>query len=609
MTDTIPAIICLSARNDAVADTIALKVGGMVYRNFHKTSSPSSEDDNVFDCIRALFSNHHPIIGLCASGILIRALAPLLNSKHLDPPVIAVSGDGTTIVPLLGGHHGGCKLAREIATVTGGNIAMTSASETLLGVALDDPPLGWSIAKENHNEIILKDLASGKCGITIDNTCSSLPLPFNTSRLPQGKPYTLLATIQPFQTRDDTLAYYPHVLTLGVGCVRNCSPDDLISLIMRTCHENELSPLAIAGIFSIDLKSDEPAIHALAQRLERPARFFSPEQLKQQLPHVINASQVVHDAVGCASVAEASALAATMGEGRIIVEKQKNTQATCAIAQAKAPLVSVSGQAQGHLSLVGIGPGKHSWRTFEAISCIAQAEECIGYTLYLDMIQDLTIGKKITTFQLGEEEKRCRYALERAGEGRNVALICSGDSGIYAMGSLVMELIDFSQNKGGVSAQARRVNILHTPGISALQAASARTGAILGHDFCTISLSDLLTPWSVIEKRIYAAAEGDFVTAFYNPVSQRRTTQLVKAQAILKKFRPLHTPVIVASNLGRSEETITITTLEDLSPDTVNMLTIVLVGSKTSRTIELAGRSSVYTPRGYRNKIFESNQS
>jgi len=234
---------------------------------------------------------------------------------------------------------------------------------------------------------------------------------------------------------------------------------------------------------------------------------------------------------------------------------------------------------------------------------IADAEELVGYGLYIDLIGPLANGKVRTEFPLGGEEERCRYALEEAGKGKNVALICSGDAGIYAMGALVFELMDRDESAGGVTDGAKRIEVVSAPGISALQAAAARSGAPLGHDFCTISLSDSLTPREDIVKRIEAAAVGDFVIAFYNPVSKRRTTLFEEARDILLKHRPADTPVLLASSLGRPEEKLRFRKLSGLQAQEVDMLTVVLVGSSNSKLAQLGSGPKFYTPRGYARKI------
>ena len=230
---------------------------------------------------------------------------------------------------------------------------------------------------------------------------------------------------------------------------------------------------------------------------------------------------------------------------------------------------------------------------------IGEATDVVGYSLYLDLIAPISQGKTRHDFDLGKEEDRVRHAMELAGTGKDVALVCSGDAGIYAMATLVFELIE----KGGLTDAAKRIGIAVSPGISALQAAAARAGAPLGHDFCTISLSDLLTPWEAIQMRVKAAAEGDFVIAFYNPVSKRRRTQLAHARDVLLQHRPADTPVILATNLGRPEEKVRVVALSELEVDDVDMLTVVIVGSSETRTVATGdGRTWVYTPRGYAAK-------
>jgi cobalt-precorrin 5A hydrolase/precorrin-3B C17-methyltransferase len=230
---------------------------------------------------------------------------------------------------------------------------------------------------------------------------------------------------------------------------------------------------------------------------------------------------------------------------------------------------------------------------------IGEATDLVGYSLYLDLLGPLARGRTRHDYDLGAEEARVRRAMELAGEGKTVALVCSGDAGIYAMATLVFELLD----NGDLPDAARRIAIEVSPGISALQAAAARTGAPLGHDFCTISLSDLLTPWDVIEARIQAAAEADFVIAFYNPVSKKRRTQLAHARDLLLRHRPADTPVILATNLGREGESVRIVELAALNIDDVDMLTVVIVGSSESRVVTSGeGRRFVYTPRGYAGK-------
>ncbi|MEM8752481.1 MAG: precorrin-3B C(17)-methyltransferase, partial [Pseudomonadota bacterium] len=363
----------------------------------------------------------------------------------------------------------------------------------------------------------------------------------------------------------------------------------------------------VARVASIDLKSDEAAIHALAARAGVAPEFYRAETLEAARDRLANPSDVVFAEVGCHGVAEGAALTAAGEAASLLVEKRKSANATCAVAEIAGP--AVRGRPRGRLAVVGIGPGAADWRTPEASRLIAEAEELVGYGLYIDLLGPLAAGKPRKDFPLGGEEARCRYALEAAGEGRNVALICSGDAGIYAMGALVMELTAREEAAGGVSAAAKRVEVANAPGVSALQAASARAGALLGHDFCAISLSDLLTPREDILKRLKAAAEGDFVIAFYNPVSKRRRTLLAEAREILLAHRPAETPVLLAASLGRPEERLTRRTLGTLEVDEVDMLTVVLIGSTHSRAFQTGDGAAgaegwrMFTPRGYAKKM------
>src|SRR6056297_1735359 len=339
-------------------------------------------------------------------------------------------------------------------------------------------------------------------------------------------------------------------------------------------------------------------MNVVAARLGVPLRLFTAAELEAQA--VPTPSDVVFAEVGCHGVSEGAALACG---GELVVEKRKTANATCALSRAAEPLEEIPGRARGRLSVVGIGPGQAGWRTPEASKLIAEAEELVGYGLYIDLLGPLAAGKARADFPLGGEEARCRYALEQAGQGKNVALVCSGDAGIYAMGALVFELLDRPEGAQGVSDAARRAEVICSPGVSALQAAAARAGAPLGHDFCTISLSDLLTPRADILRRLRAAAEGDFVIAFYNPVSETRWTLLAEAREILLRHRPVYTPVMLASNLGRPEEQVRYRRLDQLEVDEVDMLTVVLVGSSNTRLAQLGEGPRMFTTRGYARKI------
>ena len=341
-------------------------------------------------------------------------------------------------------------------------------------------------------------------------------------------------------------------------------------------------------------------IHDAADYFGVPVRFFPAAVLEEETPRLVHPSDVVFAEVGCHGVSEGAALASVGKDGELVIPKVKSNRATVAIARGQ-EIVEMSGlgRSQGRLFVVGIGPGQEAWRSPEVTRMVQEATDLVGYSLYLDIISEISNGKTRHDFDLGKEEDRVRHAMELAGEGKDVALVCSGDAGIYAMATLVFELLA----DGGLSDAASRIAIEVSPGISALQAAAARAGAPLGHDFCTISLSDLLTPWEAIQMRVKAAAEGDFVIAFYNPVSKRRRTQLEYAKGVLLEHRPNNTPVILATNLGREGELVRVVPLAELDINEVDMLTVVIVGSSETTTVDTGdGKTWVYTPRGYSAK-------
>ena len=554
--------------------------------------------------IRALFAAGHPIVGICASGILVRALAPLISSKHDEPPVVAMAEDGSSAVPLLGGHRGANDIARQLAEKFDSHAAITTAGDLALGLALDAPPEGWQLENRDDAKAAMAGLLAGRPARISGEADWLAPLEGRATITAAAPNDPIVLSVEGCEP----LVYRRQTLMLGVGCARGCDPAELMALAARTLAEHGRSHFEIAQVVSIDVKSDEAAVHALADHFGVSARFYDATTLEAQSNRLANPSEIVFAEVGCHGVAEGAALAAAGAEARLAIEKNKSANATVAAADI-VNQVGLIGHPRGRLAVVGIGPGASDWRTPEASRLIAEADELVGYGLYIDLLGGLANSKPRHDFPLGGEEDRCRFALERASEGYNIALVCSGDAGIYAMGALVMELLDRSEDVGGVSAAARRVEVVNAPGVSALQAASARAGALLGHDFCAISLSDLLTPRDDILRRIRAAADGDFVIAFYNPVSKRRRTLLAEARDILLTERPADTPVLLASNLGRADERLTPRTLATLAVDEVDMLTVVLVGSSASRTFASgdvrAGASGtlIYTPRGYAKKL------
>jgi cobalt-precorrin 5A hydrolase / precorrin-3B C17-methyltransferase len=543
--------------------------------------------------LRALFTAGRPVVALCSSGIVIRILASLLQDKRVEPPVVIVAENGSAVVPLLGGHRGANRLAQQIAGILGCPAAITTSGDARFQLALDDPPPGWHVQNPETAKPIMSALLRGEdVGLKVE----AAPPGWLTAG---GAPFASRGELEVRITdcadpgSDSRLVIHPKVLALGIGCERGTEGAELQELVASTLAEHGFAAAAVACVVSLDIKAAEPAIHNLAAQLGAPARFFPASQLEAERGRLAKPSSEVFALTGCHGVAEGAALAAVGTAGELLVPKTRSARATCALARAPMPLDPTRiGRAQGRLALVGLGPGDPSWRTPEASALLDDAEDWVGYGGYLRLLEAGPHNHAVRhAFALGEEEARARRALDLAAAGRRVALISSGDPGIYAMAALVLELLE----RGDPEWQ--RVAVMVSPGISALQAAAARAGAPLGNDFCAISLSNLLTPWDEIERRLEAAAAG---TVLYNPASSRRRDGLVRALEILSLARPPQTPLVHARNLGRAEETLQIALLAKFDPSAVDMLSLLIIGSSRTRMYATPdGRSFVYTPRGY----------
>jgi len=586
-----PAIITFAASGAELAQRLAPLIGGDIFHCGYN-------GENARILLPRLFAEGRSIVGICAAGILIRLLAPHLSDKTTEPPVLALSQDGAHIVPLLGGHHGANRLARDIADRLGGSAALTTASDSKFARGLDDPPDGW----------VLSDPAAAKPAMMALLIGGKIALDGHAPWLADaGYPLSSGGQVkvrvsEHRDPRERELLYHPRTLVAGIGAERGVAADEVIALIETALASANLAPAALAALATIDIKSDEAAFHAAARHFSVPLRIFTAVELNRERYRLRNPSDIVEAETGTPGVAEAAALKA----GTLLVEKCKSKRATCAIGRARAPLDPLAfGRAPGLLHVVGVGPGDAASRTAAAVAALDAATDWVGYGLYLDLVADLHAGQQQHRFPLGDEEARVRHALELAGQGKAVALICSGDAQIYAMASLVFELLDAIGPRRLTDA-ARRVAVELRPGISAVQAASAAAGALIGHDFCCISLSDLLTPIDAIRERLRGAAEADFVTALYNPRSGRRTALIEETKVLFLQHRPPETPVIVARNLGRPEQQVSVTSLAAFDPAGIDMLTIVLIGASTSRTFTRGdGRTMAYTPRGYEKKAVQ----
>ena len=502
-----PAIVTFAATGAEIAAKLAPLLKAEI---FH--CGFNGEDGKVL--LPRLFREGRPIVGICAAGILIRLLAPHLADKQAEPPVLAVSQDGAHVVPLLGGHHGANRLAREIAERLGGSAALTTASDSKFARGLDDPPPGW----------VLADPAAAKPAMLALLIGGKILLEGHAPWIAEaGYPVSFSGGIkvrvsESSERRERELLYHPKTLVAGIGAERGVAAPEVIDLIEETLHNANLAPASLAALATIDIKSDETAFHEAAAHFGVPLRIFSVLELNQERYRLINPSEIVEAETGTPGVAEAAALKA----GTLLVPKRKSRRATCAIGRAAQPIDPLAlGHPPGQLHVIGVGPGDRPSRTASAVAALGASSDWVGYGLYLDLVADLKFGQAEHRFPLGDEEVRVRHALELAATGRTVALICSGDAQIYAMAALVYELLE-AIGERRLSDAARRVAVEIHPGISAVQAASAAAGALIGHDFCCISLSDLLTPANDIRKRPRPPPK---------PISSRRSTTRARSAA------------------------------------------------------------------------------
>jgi cobalt-precorrin 5A hydrolase / precorrin-3B C17-methyltransferase len=551
-----PAIIVLNQISVPTARRLMTALpGAQLYGLVERTEFVDRSFDNFGDTVRQLFSEGVPIIGLCAAGILIRTVAPLLTDTKTEPPVIAVAADGSAVVPLLGGMTGVNALAAQIAAVLDVAAAITTTGKLQLNAVLPDPPAGYRLANPEHVKAFIADLIAG-VSVSLDGdaawlTASNIPFCANGDR-------TITITAHSIEGSPTQLIYHPVNLALTVLAPQKFTVAQWVEVIEHRLARANLAPAAIACIILLKT-ADGAAIAGIGKVLGLPIRFVA---------------------------------AVEFNPDWTIIDRD----ASLLIALAPHPIeIELIGQAQGKLTVIGTGPGSKQWMSPEVRDTIRAATDLVGYQTYIDLIGDLAVGKVCHASDNRVELDRSRLALDLAAMGKNVVVVSSGDPGIYAMASAVFEVLERE-----AKPEWQSVDLQIAPGISAMQAAAAAIGAPLGHDFCAISLSDLLKPWEIVERRIAAAAEADFAMAFYNPVSSQRSWQLAAAKEILLKFRAPTTPVILARNLGRTGQKVQVITLGDLTPESADMRTVILIGSSQTRVIPRAdGGSWVYTPRSY----------
>jgi cobalt-precorrin 5A hydrolase/precorrin-3B C17-methyltransferase len=396
--------------------------------------------------------------------------------------------------------------------------------------------------------------------------------------------------------RPFALMLRPKNLVLGIGCNSGTSADEIEEAVRKVLADYDLAFASVRSVATIDIKTKEPGVKIFTDRHSFDILPFTPAELNNISG--VSKSEAAFRATGARAVAEPAALLAA-GAERLLVPKQKIGNVTVAVAQQER---TTAARRQGKLYVVGTGPGAVEHITPYARQAIAESDAIVGYGTYIDLIRELIKDKEVFSTGMTQEIDRCGKAVELALQGKTVSVISGGDPGIYAMAGLVFEIVRAEVRKRGSAETTNNsigVTVEVVPGISALNACAARLGAPLMHDFASISLSDRLTPWELIEKRLDAAAMADFVIVLYNPKSKGRATHIGRAREIIMKHRAPDTPVGIVKGAMRADEKVVLTDIERMLDAEIDMQTTVIIGNaKTFRWNNL-----MITPRGYEKKF------
>ncbi len=535
------------------------------------------------------------IIFIGSIAASIRIINSFLTSKDKDPGVIVINNKGSKIVPLIGLHQSNTQnIAYQIANLFGGEIIETNNSnyQSFLNLDAFGNQWGWKrsgnikdwsklvIKQAKKEEIFCKQLSGNRLWKTSESGGIINQINEKETEKPDS---TFHVSI--FENNERN--WHPPVLWIGIGCERNTSKELIANSLNNYLESGNLSQQSIAGFATIDIKKDEKGILELAEEKNLPIKFFSKEDLSKII--VPNPSSVVQKEIGTASVAEASCLLAAGEESKLLEEKRIFKNQSGAVTIAVAESKNQYNPTHGEIHIIGSGPGDISFLTNNARKALSRCTVWIGYKMYLDLIKPLIRSDQVLIeSKLTEEKERCSKAIKLAEEGIKVALISSGESGFYGMAGLLLELLQ------KIKKEYRPYFEVH-PGISSVQLAAALSGAPLMNDFCSISLSDKLTPWSLIKKRIEGALLGDFVIALFNPQSIERNWQLKSVIDQCLKSRPDNTPVLIARQVGRENQSKKFFTLNTIPIKEIDMLSIIIIGNTQTTLID----EIFLTPRGY----------
>src|SRR5471030_2775715 len=478
--------------------------------------------------LRELYARNTPIVALCAAGIVIRCLASELADKTHEPPVLAVAEDGSAVVPLLGGLGGVNVMAREIAAALDVAPAITTSGELRFGTCLLNPPAGYVLADIEQGKRFVSDLLAGAT-TRVEGHAPWL----DAANLPRAADAGLAIRITP-HTSEVVGELMIHPRCAVVFITELASEDSIVERVRQTLREHRLSTMSLAAVLApFSMMTSAPLAEA-ARTLDVPLRFGT-------LPAGLETFESSDDGI--------------------------------VIALAPQPVdPSTLGQARGTVTVIGLGPGSADLMVPAARQALTQADDVLGYETYVRMAGPFAPHQVLHCTDNREEMQRARHAFELASTGRHVVVVSSGDPGVFAMAAAVLEALDEARDNVLWNA----VELQVVPGVSAALATAARAGAPLGHDFCMLSLSDNLKPWTVIETRLRHAAQADLVMAFYNPISRARPWQLDKALDIVRAYRAATTQVVLGRDIGRPGGTLRTLTLGELRSSDVDMRTMVM---------------------------------
>ncbi len=555
-----------------------------------------------------VFNRYRHLVLIMAVGIAVRLVSSKLGDKHKDPGVVVVDDAGLFSISLLSGHAGGANdLTRKIASLLGAHPVVTTASDVSETISVDllGTEFGWYIENDANVKAVSAALVNGEpVGIYQDAGernwwPETKPLPDNVRIFPsikdlkQSNSQAALIITDKIQDTEyqslltgPTVIYRPRSLVIGIGCNKGTQCAEIDKAVCRIFSEHGLTLKSIRNIATITMKKNETGLLEFARKYGLLIEYFDKESLsKVKFPSSPSAAVLKH--VGTPSVCESAALLSSGTTSLVVSKVSYNRTVTIAVAR----LAFHGGRKKrGKLFLVGIGPGNPEHMTFRAREAINHSEVVVGYEPYIKLIEPFLFQKEVIATGMGAEIERVTTAISLAKRGRSVALISSGDTGIYGMAGLVGEILG-EQSRGNVDIEV-------IPGVPLLVASATLLGSPITGDFASISLSDYLISWEEITIRLKMAAQGNFVIVLYNPRSKKRRRQLSEAKEIILQYRSPSTPVGIVTNAYRQKQKVVFTDLEHMLDYEIGMNTTIIIGNSTTFTLN----DWMVTPRGYQTK-------